>query len=227
MIVVELDRQHAVRDRAKLGQRAAQPARGVAAVRRVRQPLRGGGVAVRVLQRRGRRIAPFEHVVERHSVRGPPQQPRRIAAVAPLVADHRPRPHDEVEAQFLAQPQHLAQVAARIGVAVEVERAVGRLVPVPRHVQVERVRAERAQRQHRRAPRRDRQALVEERAAEEEERPAVDLQLRRTVALDQHRVVELRLRGRGRRAARQQGEHERDGTPQARPIGHANAFAVP
>ena len=66
----------------------------------------------------------------------------------------------------LPEPQHLAQVAARIGAAVEIEVAVGELVPVPRHVEIERVRAERAQRSIASRHARARDALVEERAAD-------------------------------------------------------------
>ena len=211
LVVVELHGEHAVGDGPELRERAVQPARGVAHVRRVAHPLRRGVVAVLVLQRRGRGIAAFEHVVLLHRVLRPLQQPRRIAAVAPLVADHRPGPHDEEEAELLAEPQHLAQIAPRAGAPVEVEVAVGELVPVPRHVQVERVRAELAHARHRRAPLRARDALVEERAAEEEERLAVDAsaparrarRARRPRARTRRGVRSraLRRRARSRRAA--------------------------
>ncbi|HEV2740797.1 MAG TPA: hypothetical protein VGU66_19720 [Candidatus Elarobacter sp.] len=178
MVVVELHGDHAVGDRPELRERAVQPARGVAHVRRIAHPLRRGVVAVLVLQCRGRRIPSFEHVVLLHRVLRTLKQPCGIAAVAPLVADHRTGPHDEEEAELLAQAQHLAQVAARAGATVEIEVAVGELVPVPRHVQVQRIRPELAHARHRRAPLRARDALVEKGTAEEEERLAVDFQHR-------------------------------------------------
>ncbi|MGD1066727.1 MAG: hypothetical protein ABR975_07910 [Vulcanimicrobiaceae bacterium] len=190
LIVIELHGEDAIGDRRELAQRRAQPPRCIAAMGPIGEPLRRGIVAVGVLQRRGRRIAALEHVVQRHPVLRSPQQPGRVAAVAPLVADHRPRPHDEEEAQFLAQTQDLAQVASRIGMAVEIERAVGELVPIPRDVEVQRVRTERPHREHRGPPLIGRQPFVEERAAEEEERFPVELELRRPVALDEHGVTE-------------------------------------
>ncbi|HTJ25797.1 MAG TPA: hypothetical protein VMA36_06490 [Candidatus Limnocylindria bacterium] len=192
LVVVELHRDDAVGDGSELREHAVQPARGVAPVRRVAQPLRRRVVAVRVLQCRGRGIASVEDVAQRHVVVRAPQQPRRIAAVAPFVADDGTGTHDEVKAELLAEAKHRAQVAARVGVPVEVERAVGDFVPVPGDVQIERVDAHRPQRKHRVAPARGRDPLVEERAAEEEERLAVDEELRRAIALHDPCVSERR-----------------------------------
>ena len=95
-----------------------------------------------------------------------------------------------MEVQLAREREHTPQVAPRIGVAVEIERAVGDFVPVPGHVEVERVGTGRAHGQHRIAPLFGRDAFVEERAAEEEERFAVNLKLRRSVALYDARVRE-------------------------------------
>ncbi|HZO92400.1 MAG TPA: hypothetical protein VFB22_01410 [Candidatus Baltobacteraceae bacterium] len=209
LVVVELHRENAVGDGPELVEHAMQPARRVAQVRTVAQPFAGCVVAVRVLQRRRRGIPAFEHVVQRHVVLGPRQQPGGIASVAPLVADHGPGPHDEAEAQLFAQPQHFAQIPARIRTPVEVEFAVGDLVPAPRDVQVERVRTEPAHRQHRRAPALRRDAIVEERAAPEEEGPPVDDEPRRAEALLHDRVAEAR-RGVRRGAGREERAEQRD-----------------
>ncbi|HEX3551261.1 MAG TPA: hypothetical protein VHT53_12835 [Candidatus Elarobacter sp.] len=202
LVVVELHGEHAIGDGAKLGERAVQPPRGVPAVRRVAHPLRRGGVGMRVLQRRGGRIAALEHVVQRHPVRRTLQQPRRIAAVAPFVANHRPRAHEESKAELRPEPQHLAQIAARARAPGEVEIAVAELVPVPRHVEVERVRAEIAHDAHRVVPFLTRQALVEERAAEEEERLPVDAQVGIAVGVARDRGVSERRRPRARDGGR-------------------------
>ncbi len=220
LIVVERHRDHEIRVRHELRQRVMQPARRIIAMGRVAHPFGGRIVAVRVLQRRGGGIAPFEDVVQRHAVRGPAQEPRRIAAVTPLVANHRARPHDQVKVQFARQLQHAAQIAARVRMAVEVECPVRRFVPVPRHVEVERVGARDAHGEHRVAPAFGRNAFVEERAAEEEERLAVDEQLRRAVALHDARVRERRRFGAARygRERQQQrgGDREGPGRPQTR-----------
>ncbi|HTD37999.1 MAG TPA: hypothetical protein VK669_10825 [Candidatus Limnocylindrales bacterium] len=209
LVVVELHRNHPVGDRPELRERMAEPARGVVPVRAVAHPLGRGRVGVRVLQRRGRGIPAFEHVVQRHAVFRAPQQPIGVSAVPPLVADHRPRPHDEAKAELLAEPQHFAQVAPRAGSAAEIELTVGELVPVPRHVQIERVRAERAHRDHRVAPLRARHPFVEERAAEEEEGFAVDGHHRVAGGVARDRRVPERRERRCRGGAAQR-EHRRE-----------------
>nr|WP_317994336.1 hypothetical protein [Vulcanimicrobium alpinum] len=230
LIVVELDREHAIGDGPELLERAVQPPPGVPQVRGVAHPLRRGVVAVRVLQRRGRGITPFEHVVQGHPVLGTFEQPRRIAAVAPLVADHRAGTNDEEEPQLLAEPQHLAQIAARARVPVEIEDTVRGFVPVPRDVQIDRVGADLAHAQHRIAPALARNPFVKEGAADEEERPAVEREHRIAVRASRDDRMTKRRGGGGGRGEREQQrarDDRRQRPTKAPKSAHANAFAVP
>ena len=214
LIVVERHGENEIRIRHEFAQRMPQPARGInASMRRVAHPFCRGVVAMRVLQRRGRRIAAFEHVVQRHPVRGALQEPGRITAVAPFVANHRTRPHDHVKAEFAPELQHAPQVATRVRVAIEVERAVRRFMPIPRHVQIERVGARAFHGQHRIAPALGRNAFIKEGTAEEEERLAVDEQLRRSIALHDSR---MRERGPPAREPAQAERVQARARPQAR-----------
>ena len=175
LIVVERDRNDLLRDRPELAQDRLQPAARVVQVRCVAHPSGGRVVGVRVLQRGRRRIATFQPVAQRHAVFGTAQQPRGIAAVTPLVTDNGARPHDQGEPELAREPQHLAQIAPRIRAPVEIEIAVGELVPIPRHVEIERVDVQLVfKRIHRRAPRVARHTLVEERRPVDEEGPPME-----------------------------------------------------
>ena len=220
LIVVERDRDDAVGDRRELAQRAHEPAMRVEPVRRVAEPLRGGIVGVRVLQRRGRGVAALEDVVFGHAVRRAFQEPRRIAAVAPFVANHRSGSHDEEEAVVARKREQRAEIAPRVRGAVEIEAAVAGLVPVPGDVEIERVEAQRAERIERGFPAIGRHAFVEEGRAPEEERLAVDEQLRRAGARDDHRMRERRRPG--GRGGKEPDEHREnqaaESTHRAQPL---------
>ena len=87
LVVVEGDRDH-ICTRVRDGfERALEPAPGIGKVRCVVQPLRGRVIGVRVLECRRGWVPTLEEVVQRHAVLGALQEPCRVSAIAPFVAN--------------------------------------------------------------------------------------------------------------------------------------------
>src|SRR5580700_5542649 len=143
-------------------------------MRWVCKPLGGGRVGVRVLESCRGRIAPFEHVVKGHLIRGLLEEPWRIAAVAPLVPNHRTRPQHDFKTELVREPQQTQEIAPWIGRSGEIEYVRRWSVPVPNDVQIDGIDAEVLVCQERGAPLRSRNPFVEERRAVHEERASAD-----------------------------------------------------
>src|ERR1700676_3664541 len=145
---------------------------------------------MRVLQRSGRRVAALQEIVERHAVLGSREQPRRVAAVAPLVANHRPRPHDQLEAVLARELEKVAEITTRARAADEVIVAIRKFVPIPDYVEIERIDSERPKSAHRARPLTLWQSLVEKRGTVNEEPFGVDFKDGKVVTLDDRGVRE-------------------------------------
>src|SRR5947199_5168547 len=95
-----------------------------------------------ILQLAPEGIAPFENALFGHAIFRAPKQPIRIAAIAPLIREIGPGPKRKLDVHQINQAEQILQVAAWIGVPVEVEDALFRLLSIPEGIKINGVDAQ-------------------------------------------------------------------------------------
>ena len=165
LIVVDLDMEDVPAVRGQIGldqsQDLPEPRRRLVEVGGIGQGGSGRPLGIVVHLRGQRRVAPLQYGLPGHPVFGPEQQPVRIAAVAPFIAEEGAGAAGDLESRFGKQAQQVFQVPARIGVPVEIEHVLLRLVPVPERIKVDGVDAESLQALQLRGPAIPGQAVIE------------------------------------------------------------------